>query len=55
MIQRSSIVIDKSKSQEFIAFLKKNAKDSKFWEANKSVASTQINKAEIDALFDAKK
>ncbi len=52
MIQRSSITIDKDKSEEFIAFMKKNAKDPQFWAEIKEAASSPINKEELDALFE---
>lgn len=51
MIQENNIVIDQKKSNEFICFLKKNGKSEQFWKENKIVASTQIDKSELDRLF----
>lgn len=46
------IEIDKNKSAEFLEFLKTNGKSKEFWEENKRIASTPIDKEALDKLFE---
>ena len=52
MIKENNIVIDPNKSSEFRSFLKQIGKTNQFWEENKRVATTQINKQDLDRLFE---
>lgn len=52
MLRRNSIVIDPNKSAEFRRFLKTSGKTKAFWDENKRIASTPVNKAELDLLFE---
>ena len=52
MIQRSSAIIDYKKSKEFLSFLESNAKNKKFWNNVKKKASKQVDKKELDKLFE---
>ena len=52
MIQRSSIVIDAKKSNDFMKFLNSSAKGKNFWESVKKGASTKVDKKELDKLFE---
>lgn len=47
-----NIEIDKNKSSEFLDFLKTHGKSKEFWEENNKVATTQIDKEELDKLFE---
>lgn len=51
MIQRSTVFIDKKKSNEFIKFMESNAKDKSFWEDIKKTASSEINKEDLEKMF----
>ena len=51
MIKENNIVIDPNKSSEFRSFLKQIGKTNQFWEENKRVATTQINKQDLDRLL----
>jgi len=52
MKQRNSAVIDKSKSKEFALFMKRNAKNKAYWEANKQYLQThKVDKTQLDSLF----
>jgi len=52
MLRRNSVVIDPNKSTEFLQFLKTCGKTKAFWEENKKKASTPVDKAELDRLFE---
>lgn len=52
MIKENNIVIDPNKSSEFRSFLKSIGKSNHFWEENKRIATTQINKQDLDRLFE---
>lgn len=52
MLKRCSLIIDSSKSNEFKSFLKTNAKDKKFWDMVKREASKNVDKEELDKLFE---
>ena len=52
MLRRNDIVIDPNKSAEFLSFLKNCGKTKEFWEENKKKASTQVDEAELDRLFE---
>ena len=54
MIQRSSIVIDASKSKKFAHFLATAAKTKQFWDKVREGASTKVDKKELDRLFEQK-
>jgi len=54
MIQRSSITIDRSKSEEFKKFMMENAKTKEYWDNIRKDASVQVNKEELEALFNQK-
>ena len=51
MLKRNGVVIDPSKSSDFIDFMKRVAKDEAFWKKNAEIASTSINKEDLDRLF----
>ena len=51
MIERTKFEIDHKKYEDFREFIKKNAKDKKFWEENKKIAKTNIDQKELDRLF----
>ena len=51
MIERTRFEIDPKKYDDFRDFIKKNAKDKKFWEENKKIAETNIDQKELDRLF----
>ena len=51
MIQRSSVVIDKRKSDSFVSFMKSNAKNKNFWKEVKKTASTEVKKDDLEKLF----
>lgn len=55
MFERSCVEIDSKKSAKFATFVKKNAKDKKFWEKNKESAFREVNQNEIDLLFREKR
>ena len=54
MIQRSTAVISPEKAKDFAAFIERNAKDKAFWDDVKKVASAEIDKRELDLLFNEK-
>lgn len=54
MIQRSSIVIDTNKSKKFAQFLNSSAKDKEFWNKVKKGASVEVDKKELNKLFEQK-
>ena len=54
MLQRSSVIIDEKKSEDFGKFLSKNAKKKEYWEEIHSSASAPIDRKDIDALFEKK-
>lgn len=45
------VTIDREKSEDFIKFLKENAKDKEFWEENEKFCSQEIDKEKIKRLF----
>lgn len=49
MLKRQNYIIT---SPEFNDFLKNNGKTKEFWEENKRIASTPIDKEELDKLFE---
>ena len=51
MIERTRFEIDPKKYKDFREFIKKNAKDKKFWEENKKIAERNIDQKELDRLF----
>lgn len=51
MFESSYIEIDNEKKNDFKKFVKRNAKDKKFWDENKKAASREVDKEEIDRLF----
>lgn len=51
MIQRSGVVIDKKKSEDFVSFMKSSAKDKAFWNEVKETASSKINKEDLEKMF----
>lgn len=55
MLQRNSIVIEKSKSHEFRQFISRNAKSKAYWEDIQKVASESVDKKKLDALFEKEK
>ncbi len=53
MIQRSAISIDKD---NFVDFIKSNAKDKNFWEEIKKTASLDIPKEKLDGgIYEEKR
>ena len=51
MIERTRFEINPKKYEDFREFIKKNAKDKKFWEENKKIAERSIDQKELDRLF----
>lgn len=55
MFESSYIEIDNEKKDDFKKFVKRNAKDKKFWDENKKAASREVDKEQIDKLFECSK
>ena len=51
MLERTRFEINPKKYEDFRDFIKKTAKDKKFWEENKKIAETNIDQKELDRLF----
>ncbi len=54
MIQRSTFAIDPTKGADFKEFIKKNAKDKKYWDEIKKVASRPVDKTKLEMAFNSK-
>lgn len=52
MLRENNIIIDPNKSAEFLQFLRTSGKTKEFWNKNKEIASTPIDKAELNSLFE---
>ena len=57
MLERNSTIINPEKGREFTEFIHHNAKNKEYWSKVREIASTPVDKREIDALFsgEAKK
>lgn len=55
MLERSTIVIDQNKGNEFAEFIAKNAKNKQFWSEVQKSASVSVDKEIIDGLFSTEK
>ena len=51
MIQRATVAIDRKKSEDFVKFMKSNAKNEEFWKDVKKTASSEIASEELEELF----
>jgi hypothetical protein len=53
MLRENNIVIDPNKSAEFCRLIKTSGKNKRFWDENKRVATTEIDKHELDSLIES--
>lgn len=52
MFERSTITINQKKAKEFAKFVNENGKSKSYWKDINRIASTPINKKELDGLFE---
>ncbi len=52
MVKRHGIVIDPNKSKGFCEFIRTHGKDAEFWRKNAEIASTKVDKDELDQLMN---
>lgn len=52
MFERSTITIDQKKAKEFAKLVNENGKSKSYWEDINRIASTPINKKELNRLFE---
>ena len=53
MLRENNLIIDASKTADFLRFIQENGKNEQFWMDNQDVAASEIDRSELDHLFEA--